>query len=522
MITASNSLKIEVFPIKKQKQTTEKRAEKHTSPFKEYTDTLSDEERLKLDKYFELLSQRILLQKPEGELLITDFKKALLYYAQIGLPLEEALSRLSPDKLGGFYCRPAHLWYPLDDAAKIYPLAMKNKQMSIFRLSAYLNEPVVPEILQAALTFTIKRFPFFATTIKKGFFWHYIDSTKKRFPISQESYLPCRPINVSVTGAQSFRVIYYQNRISLELFHILTDGTGGMVFLKTLVAEYLRLLGVNIPCENGILDIGSTPTADECSNDFPKASPVEKVSGFVDKPALQMSGKLSKSKPCRVLHYELDSNSLRSAAKARGCTISAFIIALMFIAGKAATDETHGNIHIQVPVNMRSFYTSNTLRNFSQYCSIRLPVTTISSLDDILPLIKKQLTENASKEAMNEMMNATVKMVRSLRFVPLFIKRPAALVAYGFLGDKVFSNTISNLGVIQIPEEMRPYVTKMDFVLGTSITNRAACGMLTLGDTTTLSIEKLTADPSFENKLYSLFEENGVTPVVKGSELIGN
>lgn len=475
-----------------------------------------------MELHFKLLRQHILLPKNETELLLSDFKKALLYYSSVGLSLADALSRLSLEKLGGFYSRPPRLWYPLDDAAKVYPLAMKNNQMSIFRLSAYLKDDIVPEILQMALTFTIKRFPFFATTIKKGFFWHYIDSTKKRFSISEEAYMPCRRINVSVTGAQSFRVLYYKNRISIEFFHILTDGTGGMVFLKTLIAEYLRLLGVDIPCNNGVLNINDTPTADECSNDFPKATPVKKPTGFMDKPALQMSGKLSSVKPCRVLHFELDSESLKAAAKVKGCSITAFVLALMFIAGKAATDETRGNIHIQVPVNMRSFYKSNTLRNFSQYCSVRFTIAEVSTVDDILPEIKKQLAKNASKEAMNEMMNATVNMVRSLRLVPLFIKRPAALIAYDFMGDKVFSNTLSNLGVIQISEEMRPYVTKMDFVLGTSITNRAACSMLTLGSVTSLSIAKLTADPSFENKLYTLFVENGVTPSVKGSELYGH
>ncbi|MEZ4627989.1 MAG: hypothetical protein R2912_07880 [Eubacteriales bacterium] len=37
------------------------------------------------------------------------------------------------------------------------------------------------------------------------------------------------------------RVRYYHNRIAVEFFHVLTDGTGGQVFLQTLVAEYLRL-----------------------------------------------------------------------------------------------------------------------------------------------------------------------------------------------------------------------------------------------------------------------------------------
>src|SRR5690606_26561340 len=106
--------------------------------------------------------------------MMQDFANALKYYATSGLSADEALKRLDPTNLGGFYSRPSNTWYPLDNAAKIYPFSMRHDYMSVFRLSAYLKEDVVPEILQMALTFTIKRFPSFATTVKKGFFWHYL------------------------------------------------------------------------------------------------------------------------------------------------------------------------------------------------------------------------------------------------------------------------------------------------------------------------------------------------------------
>lgn len=485
-----------------------------------YFETLSDNEQRLLTEYFKRLEQYILLPKKEARLMHADFEKAVLYYSGTPLPLEQALARLDPSNLGGFYARPPILWYPLDDAAKIYPLSMNRNQMALFRISAYMNEDVLPEILQIALTFTIKRFPYFATTIKKGVFWHYIDSTKRRFSVEPETDIPCRPLNVSVSGSQTFRIVYYQNRISVEFFHILTDGTGGMIFLKTLIAEYLRLCGVSIPCTHGVLDINGTPNADESSNAF-SAVPCEKSSGFVDKPAVQMSGKLSHTKPCQILHFEMDSERLYTAAKQKNVSVTAFILALLFVAENTATDETEGCVHIQVPVNMRKFYQSRTMRNFSLYCSIRIPVHHIGNADGLLPEITRQLSENASLEAMNGKMNAAVKLVHMLRLVPLFIKRPAARIVYGFLGDKVFSNTLSNLGVITLPEEMQPYVKNMDFVLGTGITNRAACSLITLGSTSTLSITKMTADPSFENKLYDLLKENGLTPVVKGSELYG-
>ena len=497
------------------------RKKENKSKYQLYFDTLSDNGKSLLSSYFKRLEQHILLSAKEKKSLISDFEGAILYYAKIKLPLDEALLRLDPSNLGGFYARPPILWYPLDDAAKIYPLSMTRNQMAVFRLSVYMDGAIIPEILQMALSFTIKRFPYFATTIKKGFFWHYIDSSKRRFSINPETEAPCKPMNISLSGSQSFRIIYYENRISVEFFHILTDGTGGTVFLKTLTAEYLRLCGIEVPYHDRVLDVNRVSTDNESSNDFSKAYASEKSTGFIDKLAVQMSGKLAGVRPCQVIHFDFNSSELQAVAKQKNASVTAFILALMFIAGKEATEETKGSIHIQVPVNMRKFYESETLRNFSLYCSIKIPLCNINDVDGILPDITKQLSENASKESMNNMMNATIKLVRMLKYVPLFIKRPVARLVYGFLGDKVFSNTLSNLGIVKIPDEMRPYVKKMDFVLGTSITNRAACSLVTLENTATLSVTKMTSDPSFENKLYSMFQENGLTPEVKGSELYG-
>jgi hypothetical protein len=103
----------------------------------------------------------------------------------------------------------------------------------------------------------------------------------------------------------------------------------------------------------------------------------------------------------------------------------------------------------------------------------------------------------------------------------LFIKRPVAQLIYGFLGDKVFSNTLSNLGQISVPKGMERHVEKFDFVLGTAVTNRAACSMVTFGGTAVFAVSKLTPDPSFEEKMYTLLKEGGLEPQVKGSELYG-
>ncbi len=472
-----------------------------------------------LREYFDGLNAHLSLARDEMIQFRRDFAAAIDLLLRLGCPLEEALNRLSPERLGGFYAWPATLWFRLDDAAKIYPLSMKHGQMSVFRLAAVMKEPVKPELLQIALHFTIQRFPGFATTVRKGFFWHYLDQTKRRYCIQPETDIPVRPLKIAASGSQSFRVLYYENRISVEFFHILTDATGGMCFLKTLLAEYLRLLGVGCPCGDGILDVTKPPLAGENENAFPAADRRGKGSGLTDRASLQLSGKLAPVRPCRILHFEMDAEKLREAAKSRNATVTAYLLGLLFLAGRRATEAMGGSFNIQVPVNMRKFYPSPTLRNFSMYCGIRLNLEQVTTLDDILPEIQRQLTEKTSREAMTEMIHSSTRLVNSVRFVPLFIKAPIARLIYGFLGDKIFSNTLSNLGVVHLPPEMESRVDHLEFLLGTLVSNRAGCALVTCGGKAVLTIAKQTADPSLEEALCRLLDEDSVQYAVKGSVL---
>ena len=299
--------------------------------FDDYLKKLTKNERLLINDFFVSFDEHCLLNKETKNKLREDFKNAIVYYNKNNVSLEESLKYLDVRNLGGFYARPPVLWFPLDDAAKIYPLSMAHDRMAIFRLSVYLKKEVVPEILQMALNFTIKRFPTFATTLKKGFFWHYLDTTKKRFSVEEENDVPSQPIKVSSSGSQSFRVKYYKNRISVEFFHVLTDGTGGMEFLKSLVNEYLILLGKKVSKNNLILDINDEPVFDEFENAFEKVPSSDSASGFIDKMAIQMDGKLSKVKPCKIIHFKMDTKELKNVAKRYNATITSYLLVLMFI-----------------------------------------------------------------------------------------------------------------------------------------------------------------------------------------------
>ena len=113
---------------------------------------------------------------------------------------------------------------------------------NVYRISVTLKELVDPEILQQALDTLLPHFDGFNLRMRSGFFWNYLEENGKPAPrvILEEKY-PCRFIRSNKTNSYLFRVSYYQYRINLEVFHVLTDGMGGFNFLKELVYQYLRL-----------------------------------------------------------------------------------------------------------------------------------------------------------------------------------------------------------------------------------------------------------------------------------------
>jgi hypothetical protein len=76
-----------------------------------------------------------------------------------------------------------------------------------------------------------------------------------------------------------------------------------------------------------------------------------------------------------------------------------------------------------------------------------------------LELTEKQLRTRITK-------NVSTELNPILKAFPLFIKNPVMWTIYRVVGERASSLTISNLGNVTLPDEMKPYVTGVDFVLG--------------------------------------------------------
>lgn len=156
------------------------------------------------------------------------------------------------------------IWFKLDNAAKIFPGQSTSSYSNVYRLSVTLKEKVDPQLLEQALLKTMPRFPAFDVRMRNGFFWHYLEKNPNGAPpVRPDSANTCLRVKRKENKGYLLRVFYYENRLSVEFYHVLTDGFGASRFFMTLLAVYLRLTGKDIPCGGAVLDVEQTPSEGE-------------------------------------------------------------------------------------------------------------------------------------------------------------------------------------------------------------------------------------------------------------------
>ena len=161
-------------------------------------------------------------------------------------------------------------WFRLDNAAVIFSLISSPRIPALFRLSVTLKKPVNVSLLQTALNKTIIRFPYFRVNLRPGLFWYYLRKLKTFPRVEADSKYPCKELYVRKRGTFPFRIRAFQNRIAIEFHHSITDGTGGIIFLKTLVEEYLKLCGVKAHKVEDVFDISEEPSFEEYEDSYKK------------------------------------------------------------------------------------------------------------------------------------------------------------------------------------------------------------------------------------------------------------
>lgn len=412
-------------------------------------------------------------------------------------------------------------WMPLDNAAKIYPAARREHWSNVFRLSATLKEDVDVTVLQSALDITVRRFPSIAVRLRRGMFWYYLQQLSKAPNVREEYSYPLCHMSHNETRTCAFRVIVYNKRIAVEFFHSLTDGNGGLIFLKSLVAEYLQQkYGVHIPAEKGVLGRLEPPTDDELEDCFLKiAGPVSE--SRKERTAWHLTGTPEPSEHIHLTCLRVSSAQLVETAHRYGVSVTAFLCAAFMMALQNMQQEQvpqqkkRKPIRVLIPVNLRTLYPqyAKTLRNFVLYTTPEiLPSLGHYRFEEICQAVKHRLGLDVSAKIMSTKVTTNVNSETTpfVRLMPLFIKNAVMKAVFDTVGERKSCLTLSNLGVAHIPDAMIPYVERIDFVLGVQATAPYNCGVISYQDYTNINFIRTIQEPALERALYAVLHEMGL------------
>ncbi len=407
-------------------------------------------------------------------------------------------------------------WYKLDNAAKIYPAISSPSKSSVFRVAVLLKSDVDPVILQEALSMTLPRFPTLAVKMKKGLFWYFFESNPDLPEVTPEKAPPCRAMDTDETNGFLFRVSYYKKRISLEMFHALTDGTGALAYLKSLVSQYLTLSGLGLFSDDSILDCEVHPSADEIQDSFEKYYDPRIKSKWTEEKAYHIDGSKIAPGTLDIVHGIIPLKSFLSLVKENNATVTEYITALLIYSiysTQLKNRVCHAPVKISVPVNLRNFFPSRTLRNFSSYVNVGMSfVDQDYRFEQILLVVTDTMKNEVQPEKLIEKISSNVKAEKNIfmRLAPLVLKNMVLKSAFNAFGENLFTCSFSNLGAVRIPETMEQYIDRFEFVLGSPVVNLLNCSVCSFKNHMLMTFSKAMHETEIERFFFRFLSGKGL------------
>ena len=350
----------------------------------------------------------------------------------------------------------------LDSVGNYYASTEKKNTPNIFRISTTLVDKIDVQLLEKSLQQTIKYFPIFQTKLVKGFFWYHLEPTEINYIIKEEQEIICSPLS----NNQLFRIHYFDNRINLEVSHIITDGLGSLTFFKTLLFFYLKYKYPAAQIDFQYLDENFIQERDEnhylkCNSTF-NSPKKEKYNVY----------QVQEIKTKEITYFELhfETQKLIYLAKQYNTTITCFLISCFINSICTTTTKINQSIIIDVPVDLRKYFDSKTTRNFFAVTTIRYQMKKDNQFEDIIKEVNNQLKRNTSKEVLLPKINNLIKLEKNkfLSHIPLKIKN-IILPIVEHINSKKITTSFSNLGKIDIPNQLKEYI--LDFNVLTTTNN---------------------------------------------------
>ena len=455
------------------------------------------------------------------------------------------------------------IWYELDAFAKTYSSIISEGRTTCFRLSVLFSKNIDLEILKNVVISLEKKYPFYNSELKKGIFWNYLQQKKTHFIIEEEKTYPCTDIQKD----NPLRIIYFNNKLSIEIAHFLTDGKGAALFFQDLIEEYLekryflenfekdkknnliykteKKKEIEIEKINKIINFGKKINKNEKDfenkksekNFFEKTRELlgnesglknSQKNEYVDlyekymrkvskettiKSAFHLPMKILEKGQYHITTGEIDVESLKEESKKYGTTIGKYLLSVYFKILLDRYSQAKNPIVIGVPVDLRKIFEETTYRNFfiniTPSMDASLGAYTLSEiityLDNYfaLKITKKEFYKSIYK-AMNPIQNIIIKSV------PYLIKRMFFPFIFDYYGERGYTTGFSNLGIFKVNKKYEKYLKGFRFLPPPSKRCKIKMGVVSDFNKVYVNFGNLTANYDIERDFFVYLRKRGI------------
>jgi len=412
-------------------------------------------------------------------------------------------------------------WDKLDNTAHLFPVIAGEDMSNVYRIFVSLNENIDRELLQQALDMVLPKFDGFNVRLRQGVFWYYFEENGKPAPMVRvENTYPCRYIAANRNRSYLFRVSCYRNRINLEVFHVLTDGMGGINFLKELTYQYLRLAHPKLGEQIG--DHLSVDTSLNREDSFLKNYRKSHTKGYQTQRAYLLKGEKLRTGEFGVIHGIMNVAELKETAHHYGASINEYLVsAYIYSIYTECLHKAEGKepIRVAVPVNLRPFFHSVTTKNFFVMVSAEfLPVKEDYTFSEVLEIVRESLRSQINKEHLEELFSYNVSNQKNFiaRAVPLFLKNIAIRYVYT-KSALANTTTVTNIGNISVDQAYEPYVQMFGAFLAMSKGQPLKGTICSYQDKLMFTFSSILADTSVQRGFFRRLAEDGLHVAIESN-----
>ena len=399
-------------------------------------------------------------------------------------------------------------WTTLDSAAKIFPAGVHKTETQVFRFSCELNERIEEWCLQMALEDTLELFPTYRVVLKRGFFWYYLEESQRKPSVEPEVHKLCRDMGCTSKQKLLFEVTYFKNKINLEIYHVLSDGTSAIEFLKILVTKYL-CIAHRIEEPELELDASYAQSRDDSYGRYYSG---EKQKRDKSELACRIQGGRYGESILRNITGLTSAKAIRNLAKEHQSTVTAFLAACLIcaIGENVPRREKKRPIVLSVPVNLRNYFPYSSARNLFGTIQVSYEWKQDGkAFERVLAKVKEDFREKLTEDYLSRQLDSYSSPADNFfaKIAPLFLKNLVLKRVYR-KNMKSVTATISNVGRVVLPPVFNSYIRSVDVC---SSTNKLQACICSFDDRLSISCTNPHISTDIERSFFRMLTEAGAT-----------